>query len=50
MDSQKSINDEQAEEKREEFLQERFDFLDKLTEHETQLKKNFSEKVYNLLK
>lgn len=43
-------NEEQAEERREEFLQERYDFLDKIKEHESQLKKNFSEKVYSLLK
>lgn len=50
MEPERSINNDQAEERREEFLQERFDFLDKLTEHEAQLKKKFSEKVYTLLK
>ena len=31
MEAERSINNDQAEERREEFLQERFDFLDKLT-------------------
>jgi hypothetical protein len=35
---------------RQHFLQERNEFIDKLTDHEAELKKRFSEKVYNLLK
>ena len=35
---------------RQHFLQERNEFIDKLNDHEAELKKRFSEKVYNLLK
>lgn len=35
---------------REEFLNKRFEFMDRITAHETELKKKFSERVYNFLK
>jgi hypothetical protein len=43
-------NGEHLKQQREEFLQQRFDFLDKIAEHEVELKKKFSERVYHFLK
>lgn len=49
-DRQEVANDEVLKQQREDFLQQRFDFIDKINNHEAELKKKFSEKVYGFLR